>query len=246
MGDEALNARVARWYSCSQCEQWYHGVVACALGWACWKTYLGRPETDAARRNAMTQLGNGLSQADLHADALSVQVAELSTLRRLGAQEEIILPVQSNLAVTYFVLRRDEQALSMRRDVYFGSVRLFGDESEETFVAVENYALSLLTVRRFEEAKRLLRKTMPVARRVLGENDRLTLKLRWSHARALYEDASATLGDLREAVAMIEDVVRIARRVLGGQHPLLAQIERSLRIARAALRARESPPRGSA
>ena len=30
---------VARWASCSLCEQRYHGVVACALGWACWKTY---------------------------------------------------------------------------------------------------------------------------------------------------------------------------------------------------------------
>ena len=30
----------------SLCEQDYHGVVRCVLGWACWKTYLGRPETD--------------------------------------------------------------------------------------------------------------------------------------------------------------------------------------------------------
>ena len=207
---------------------------------------MGRPETDGPRRFAMNQLGNGLSQAELHADALSVQEAELSMLRRLGADEEIILPVQSNLAVTYYVLERDEQALGMRRDVYFGSVRLFGDESKATFVAVENYALSLLTVRRVEEAKRLLRKTMPVARRVLGENDIITLKLRWGHAQSLYRNDGATLDDLREAVSTLEDVVRIARRVLGGQHPLLAQIEPSLQDARAVLRARESPPRGSA
>ena len=30
-----------RWSTCSLCEQEYHGVVACALGWACWKTYVG-------------------------------------------------------------------------------------------------------------------------------------------------------------------------------------------------------------
>ena len=40
-------------------EQKYHGDVNCALGWACWKTYLGRPETDWTRSAAMTQLGNG-------------------------------------------------------------------------------------------------------------------------------------------------------------------------------------------
>ena len=66
------------------------------------------------------------------------------------------------------------------------------------------------------------------------------------NARALYEDADVMLEDLREAVTTLEDVVRIARRVLGGQHPLLAQIERSMQNARAKLRARESPPRGSA
>ena len=38
--------RWTRWFTCSLCEQDYHGVVRCALGWACWKTYVGRPETD--------------------------------------------------------------------------------------------------------------------------------------------------------------------------------------------------------
>ena len=29
-----------RWHTCGLCEQRYHGLVACALGWACWKTYV--------------------------------------------------------------------------------------------------------------------------------------------------------------------------------------------------------------
>jgi hypothetical protein len=37
----AKNQRWDRWHKCSLCEQDYHGVVRCALGWACWKTYLG-------------------------------------------------------------------------------------------------------------------------------------------------------------------------------------------------------------
>ena len=69
-----------RWYKCSLCEQHYHGVVSCALGWACWKTaYLGRPETDWARGRAMTHLGAGLSDAGHHEDALSVREAKLAT-----------------------------------------------------------------------------------------------------------------------------------------------------------------------
>ena len=71
------------------------------------------------------------------------------------------------------------------------------------------------------------------------------LKTRWSYAIALYKDASATLDDLREALTMLEETERIARRVLGGAHPVTTGIEVSLRIARAALRAREAPPSSS-
>jgi len=50
----------------------------------------------------------------------------------------------------------------------------------------------------------------------------------------------AALDDLREAVTTLEEAERIARRVLGGAHPLTGWIESELRDARAALRARET------
>ena len=56
----AKNERWMRWCLCSLCEQNYHGVVKCALGWACWKTY-ERPEGDQVHGMAMRMLGNGLS-----------------------------------------------------------------------------------------------------------------------------------------------------------------------------------------
>ena len=80
---------------------------------------------------------------------------------------------------------------------------------------------------------------MPVARRVLGESNDLTLKTRSIYAAAIYKDAGATLDDLREAVATLEDLERIARRVLGSGHPVSAAIECYLKNARAALAARE-------
>ena len=83
---------------------------------------------------------------------------------------------------------------------------------------------------------------MPVARRVLGESNELALQMRWNYARVLYRDPAATLDDLRKAVTMLEDAGRIARRVLGGAHPTTRGIENDLRYARAALRARETPP----
>ena len=129
----------------------------------------------------------------------------------------------------------------MRRDVYSGRLEVHGEEHPETLRAANNYALSLITRKHFEEARSLLRKMVPVARRVLGEANDLTLKMRWLSARALYVDPGAPLDDLREAVTTLEDAERIARRVLGGSHPTTGGIERALRSARTALRARETP-----
>ena len=234
------DARFARWHTCSLCEQDYHGVVCCALGWACWKTYLGRPETDWARRLALSVLGNGLSDAARDEEALSVREAELSTLRRVGAREENMLIAQGNLASTYQMLGRLDEALSMRRDVYSGTLRLYGEEHEDTLREANNYANSLVNQERLEEAKELLRKSIPVARRVLGESLQLTLMMRRNYARSLYEDEGATLDDLREAVTTLEDAGRTSRRVLGGAHPLTEGIGDFLRHARKELRAREA------
>tara|TARA_B100000459_G_scaffold111873_1_gene65598 strand:- start:77 stop:466 length:390 start_codon:yes stop_codon:yes gene_type:complete len=129
----------------------------------------------------------------------------------------------------------------MYRDVYSGRWKLDGKEHESTIRAANNYAAILVQLQRFDEAKSVLRKAVPVARRVLGEEHLLTLKMRKGYARALYENEAATLDDLREAVTTLEDTARIARRVLGGAHPLTKNIEETLRKARAALRIRETP-----
>ena len=66
--------------------------------------------------------------------------------------------------------------------------------------------------------------------------------MRKIYAKALYKADDATLDDIREAVTTLEDAERIARRVLGGANPTTTGIERTLRNARAGLRARETPP----
>ena len=239
LGWEAQNLRWIRWSACSLCEQDYHGVVFCALGWACWKTYLGRPETDQVQWMAMTVLGNSLSSARCDEDALAVREAELSLQRRVGASEISNLVSQSNLAATYQRLGRLEKASSMQRDVYSGYLKIMGEEHSQTLSAANNYANSLVGLDHFEEAKALLRKVTLVARRALGEGNSTTLRLRWIYAQSLYRNPGATLDDLREAVTTLEDAARIARRVLGGAHPTMGGIETSLRKARAVLRFRE-------
>ena len=59
--------------------------------------------------------------------------------------------------------------------------------------------------------------------------------MRWIYGEALYKADGATLKELREAVTTLEDTERIARRVLGGAHPLTESVGRTLRGARAAL-----------
>ena len=191
----------------------------------------------------MTQLGNGLTEAEHDEDALTVGEAELSMMRRLGASETRILAAQCNLAITYDQLGRDEEALSMKRDVYSGHLKLYGVQNRHTFIPANNYATSLISLERFEEAKVLLRKTMPVARRVLGEGCEATLIIRLNYAKAFYRDTGATHDDLREAVTTLEELETTARRVLGGSYPTTVTIEASLQDARAlaALRAREAP-----
>ena len=81
---------------------------------------------------------------------------------------------------------------------------------------------------------------MPIARRVLGDSHDLTLRMRLFYGRVLYEDPAAPLDHLREAVTTLEDVVRTARRVLGGSHPLTPKFEAALQKARTVLGAREA------
>ena len=187
----------------------------------------------------MSVLGSGLSDAELHEDALSVMEANLSMRRRLGASESNILVTQSNLSGTYQALGRLEEAMCLRRDVYSGWLKIGGEEHRNTLREANNYASLLKRLKHFGEAKSLLRKTTRVALRVLGEDHDTTLKSRWLYAEALYKDDGATLDDLREAVTTLEDATRIARRVLGGAHPTTNGIEAALREARAALRTRE-------
>ena len=66
------------------------------------------------------------------------------------------------------------------------------------------------------------------------------LKMRWNYGLALYRDPGATLDGLREAVTTLEETERTARRVMGGAHPFIVEMEPALKNSRAALRAREA------
>ena len=147
--------------------------------------------------------------------------------------------MQTNIATLYELLGRAE-ALRMRRDVYSRTVRLHGEEHEHTLAEAFNFAATLFDLKRHREVKALMRKMIPVARRIFGEGRDLTLRMEMINARALYADDGATLDDVHEAMTTLEDTERTARRVMGGAHPLVAEIGVALQGARAALRRRET------
>jgi hypothetical protein len=197
--DDEFHQKWDRWSACRLCEQEYHGVVKCALGWACWKTYARRPEDNDLRLGAINQLGNGLSEVEHHEDALTVGEAELAMEQRRGAPESTILTVKSNIASTYQMLGRPEEALKLKQSVYSGLRMLHGDQHKDTLKAASNCVSALVDLQRFEEARELLHTTTTtrqsfnilchrnlwVASRILGEEHRLTLKMRWIYAEAL-------------------------------------------------------------
>ena len=244
LGVEALNARWLRWCTCSLCEQQYHGIVRCALGWACWKTYVGRPEGDRDRIDAMTSLGNGLSEPGLYSrytEALAVYEASLAQLRRLGRSEdsEAILVRQANIAYTLSLLGRDEEALELERMIYRKQKASYGD-SIGTIKSAINLAASLQTLDRCAEARALLQETIPVAQRNYGPDHDLTLCCRRNCAEAVYTDPKSSLADLRRAETTLNDVYRRARRVFGAQHPETSSCERRMRELEATLAERNS------
>ena len=130
----------------------------------------------------------------------------------------------------------------MKRDVYSRRLKLNGEEDSETVLTANNYAASLNAAQRFEEAKSLLLKTMPVTRRILGEGNRLTLALRKHYAEALFAPENASRDDQREAVAVLADNAKARRRIFGTNHPATIRALRMQERAKMRLEDVDTPP----
>ena len=73
---------------------------------------------------------------------------------------------------------------------------------------------------------------MPVARRLLGEDSRQVLLMRWQYAISLSDGDDATLADHREAVETLEGVAPLWKRVFGDSHPETPRVHNALAKAR--------------
>ena len=94
------------------------------------------------------------------------------------------------------------------------------------------FAAELHSLEHHTEAKRILLKVIPNARRTLGAEHDLTLNLREIYGNFLYQDPSASRGDVVDAIEIFEDVQRRVRRVFGPDHPNWRALPRELAAAR--------------
>ena len=176
--------RWSRWHKCSLCEQNYHGVVQCGLGWACWKTNLGRPEEHWARDSAMMALGHGLSAARRWEEALTTHQANLAICKRHSAPDTRCLDIDSNIATCYALLGRGEESLALQRSIYARSSVM---RPLDRIGVANNLAEALGRARHYAEAKNMLRKTIPEAQMELGDDHRVTLTVRCGYASSIIE-----------------------------------------------------------
>ena len=225
MDIKVWNERWDRWHTCSLCEQEYHGVVACALGWACWKTYVGRPEGDVARRSALTRLGLGLSRTDQYDAALTVFQAEADALKRFPPAEEITVDDNaSNIALCCGELGLYEEALEIERRIYDRDVASGVADTEDSFITAKQLAATLTKLGREAEAKSFLSERVVEAERALGPDNETVLCLRRNYAIALSDaPGHLPLSDIIKARAILEDVLSRRRRIWGAKDEVVEQ-----------------------
>ena len=156
--------------------------------------YLGRPETDGYRCTAMAALGNGLRETSRPDEALPVLEANLALMRRYWSRDKgNIFTTQANLASCLADLGRLDEALVLERDIYAKQVASLGVSHQDTIGCGLNLAISLVMSKRYEQAKFLLSdQLLPAARRTLGADHDLTLKLNNTLVGALYDDPEGT------------------------------------------------------
>ena len=123
--------------------------------------------------------------------------AKLALMRRYWPHaKEDMLGAQSNIAGCLGSLGRDVEALVLIRDIYAGFVATLGLSHENTLGFGNNLVLSLDRCKLWDESKSLLRdQLLPAARRSLGFDHDLTLRLGQRLAVALTRNPESTRDD---------------------------------------------------
>lgn len=243
---EEFGSNWERWVKCRMCEQQFHGTVQCALGWACWKTYVCRPAEDLILPYAMNILGNGLSDDSVrrYEEAAQVYEAELAHTKRYDPHHtQALLAVRDNIASCLSEIGRHEEAQALLTDIFAETRDSFGLRDVDTLEAAYSLCTAMIGHEDYAGCVQFFREfnLIDATARVHGADHEIVLRTRRVYARALYSGENAPLSDVRQAVEILEEICPKTRQVLGPNHPRTSHCERLLMLAQEKLARAEAP-----
>ena len=146
----------------------------------------------------LERVGNALRENGQAEDALPVCEAALALNRRYWSHDEgAVIGAQANLASCLDDMGQHNKALVLKREIYTRTVAACGGSDENSLMAGSNLAISLGMAGLLDQSKTLVRdQLLPVARRSLGSDHDVTLRLSQSLATAL-QNGYRTREDLR-------------------------------------------------
>ena len=229
---ESWDDRWLRWHNCALCGSQYHGVVCCALGWACWKTYVTRqPVVNEARINAMAKLGGALFMGKHYSEAVVVYEAFLGVVRKKYVKNhstiEWTLPHRSNLSYCYAHIGRIDEGLRVARCTYSQALEGWGADHGWTLHAAVKVTHCLVKKKQWPKARQLLFK---YRRQEIADED--MLRVHWTCGWLLHDDDDATFDMIDQAVTLLEGVRRRSRQLLGERHVATTELDKEIGQAR--------------
>ena len=99
-----------------------------------------------------------------------------------------------------------------------------------TLCGALNLASSLHRTKRHVEARDFIRENLPIVDGELGQDSEFAIKFRLILSQALWQNDDASLGDVKEAGEILEDICPRIRRVFGATHPITLNAASDLRV----------------
>ena len=221
---EDLDLRMGRWQTCRLCWQSYHGVVACALGWRCWRTYAMLPRGDTRRFIAMGILGRALIECKRSKEALSLFQTSLADCRLyFKSYPPTMLHTRQSIARCYNELGQHTKALKVQRDILEKQLTLEG-----AFISVAFLAHTLVALGKYAEVRDLAFDMIPKTPQG-SKYAELDIQLKLSYANATWKDPELSTEARFNATKFMALAYKQSRRVLGPLHPQTRRVRESFK-----------------
>ena len=230
------NAQHAAWHGCPTCRQDYTGPLAVGLARARYAPLRGRPEGDGERLDALANLvaalaNDGARSPQLqhralpgHGAARPLQEELLAAMRRTGpssgmrwrgGHEQATLTCMVNTACLRSDMGEHAAALPLLEEALPACRRTFGEEDDTTLRCMTVLATVLGKLGQRATARSMHEEVVEALRRAGARADVMNT----TAAITNLGQCVIGTGDVSAALALWEEAVALARRVLGQAHP---------------------------